>query len=535
MPQASAYTPTTITAIPALLRRGGCVVMLAIACAAPFAGVQYGALDPCDESYQALCVADYASQPAAPAVFALGALWQRMFGTDALTLRYLGMLCVVVSLAIGALWYYHRRGSLLQASALMMTASLTATPAIFRFYNWDTGTYPAMALALVTALSLWTAPRRRKALMLGALCAILFLCRVQLIVCLPLALWLVWQHRDSMDRGAVRDTLAAFAAIWLAGAALIFGSGARHIDAIMGGNFISGHTIADWRYILRRAWLDALDLPLAFLPLVAAWASAAVFSRFAPPCRTGRISLALLLAGWVVLAAAVTDTLYLSTIFASDLPLFLLVALLPALWRCGHGDRGAIWICVVAVALTAFGSDAIAERYFASFALAPLAAVVLPSLPRGGRHLLWTLIAFAALAGGCVSALRYHHMRQANPLPMDRFPRQEGLLGSGRALRYWQGTDSTITALGAGNCRFVCRPYGLQLCYGGGTPAGIDMQRFHFADGDATPSLPPAKAYIFTLASPQALPVTVSRFSKAGYKLAATEEGEYFILEHTDD
>lgn len=52
MPSPEAKNKHTTTAIPAYLRRGGCLLMLAVAVAAPLAGVQFGALDPCDESYQ---------------------------------------------------------------------------------------------------------------------------------------------------------------------------------------------------------------------------------------------------------------------------------------------------------------------------------------------------------------------------------------------------------------------------------------------------------------------------------------------------
>lgn len=540
MPSPKAKNKHTTTAIPAYLRRGGCLLMLAVAVAAPLAGVQFGALDPCDESYQALCVGSYSCQPSAPAIFAAGHLWQWLFGHDALTLRYLGVICVLAAIAIGALWYYRRRGNALEACALMAAASLTATPAIFRIYNWDTGAYPVEALSLVAALSLWLRPRMWKTALLGALCALAFLSRVQLAIYLPLALWLAAAALPRRRRAAAALTLGAFTAVWAAGALVIFGSPLGHAEAIISGNFISGHTLDNWRYLLRRARLDTIDLPLAWLPLGAAAAAAAVFHRYRSPRPWLRSALAVLLCGWIFLAAAITVTFYDGIIFAADLPLFIIVAILPAAMHCRPMPAAAIWICVISVALTAFGSDAIAERYFSSYALAPLVAVVLPALRRGGRRLLWTLIAFAATAGACTSAMRHIALARVYTHAMDRFPLQRGLLGSRRDLMSWSAMQAETDMRAGKRIKFVCRPYGLLLSYGKESYDWAELQNFHFKDGDATPEYdnagaPLYDAYIFTLATPENMPLTMRQFSEAGYTLAPQSEaslnGEYFILE----
>lgn len=540
MQPTAATSPQTSTAIPVLLRRSGCLLMMAAAVGAPFIGTELGALDPCDESYQTLCVASYNSQPAAPATFAVGQIWQNLFGHEALTLRYLGVLCVVTSIAIGALWFYLRRGNALQASALMLAASLTATPAIFRIYNWDTGAYPAEALALVCALALWHRPRMWKSVLLGALCALLFLCRVQLIVCLPLALWLACAalHRDRLKCAAL--TLGAFCIAWLALSILIFGSPCGHIDAIASGNFISGHSPAAWRHILWRAWADALDLPLAWLPLAAAICCGIVWQRYPVPCGWRGIFLGILLCGWVFLASAVTATFYDGIIFAGDLPLFLTVAVLPWLLRCPRIPRSAIWICVISVILTAFGSDAIAERYFSSYALAPLVAVVLPGLGQGGRRLLWSIVAFAAFAGGCTTVMRYLDMSRVNTYAMDGFALQHGLKGSGRDMMYWSSVTREVDARNGRRIRFVCRPYGLMLTYGEKAAGRYDFHKFHFFDGDLSPLRDDSGAllydsYVFTLARPEEYPFMLREFTAAGYMPVkpdqAARNGEYFILE----
>lgn len=536
----AATSSQTSTAIPVLLRRGGCLLMLAVAVAAPFAGVELGALDPCDESYQTLCVASYSSQPAAPATFAFGHLWQNLFGHEALTLRYLGALCVVVSIAIGALWFYLRRGNALQACALMLTASLTATPAIFRIYNWDTGAYPAEALALVCALALWQRPRMWKSALLGALCAWLFLCRIQLIVCLPLTLWLACAalRRDRLKCSAI--TLGAFCLAWLALSVLIFGTPCGHIEAIASGNFITGHTPASWRYILWRAWADALDLPLAWLPLAAAICCGIVWQRYTPHCSRLRIFLCAVLCGWIFLAAAVSVSFYDGIIFAADLPLFIAIALLPWLLRRPYVPRVAIFICVASVLLTAFGSDAIAERYFSCYALAPLVAAVLPSMGRSGRRMLWSIVAFAAFAGGCTTFMRYREMAHINTHPMDGFPLQKGLAGSDRDLMYWSAVSHEIDMRRGRRIKFVCRHYGLTLSYGAEISDCNELNRFHFFDGELSPLRDGTGAltydtYIFTLAKPESYPVMVKEFREAGYTLApsteASRNGEYFILE----
>ena len=514
--------------------------MLAAALAAPFTDVGAGGLDPCDESYQALCTATYREQPAAPAVFAVGALWQRLFGHDALTLRYLGVLSMLLSLAIGALWYYLRRGNALQACALMLTASLTASTAVFNIYNWDTGAYPAQACALVAALGLSLRPRLWKCALLGALCAWAALCRVQLAVYLPLALWLAAASMPGRRLRAAAVTAVAFAVAWLAGSAIIFGSPAGHLHAILGGNFISGHTPANWRYILYRAWLDLLDLPLAWLPLVAAAAAAAVMHRLAPAAARAAALPALLAAGWVFLAAAVTATFYDGIIFAGDLPLFLIVALLPWVPGAHNVPRRQILICAVSVALTAFGSDAIAERYFPGYALAPLVAVTLPSLGRRGRRLLWGIVLFSAFAGASTMLVRHIMAERSHTCAMDRFPLQRGLRGTAREYAAWSALDAEIAARRGKRLKFVCRPYGLLLCYGDTLPPQAELHNFHFHDGDAGPEYDPSgrplyDAYIFTLATPAHMPLTLESFGRAGYTLAPqardTAEGEYFILE----
>lgn len=527
-------------AIPVLLRRGGCLLMLAAAVAAPFIGAELGALDPCDESYQALCVGSYAAQPAAPATFAAGHLWQHVFGHEALTLRYFGVLCVVVSLAVGALWFYMRRGNILQASALMLTASLTVSPAIFKIYNWDTGAYPAEALALVCALGLWLRPRIWKSALLGALCAWLMLCRIQLAVCLPLALWLACSAIPRQKARSATALFATFALTWLAASFLIFGTPAGYIDAVTSGGFISGHTPANWRYILYRGAVDALDLPLAWLPLAAAICCGIVWQRYTAPRGWLRVFLAALLCGWIFLASAVTTTFYDGIIFAADLPLFLAVAVLPWLLRRPHRPHAAIWICVTSVILTAFGSDAIAERYFSGYALAPLAAVVLPCLGHSGRRLLWSVVAFAAFAGGCTTAMRYINMTRVNNHAMDSFPLQHGLKGNERDLMYWSSVTRQVESRDARRIRFVCRPYGLMLTYSEKGAGRDDFHKFHFFDGDLSPLRDESGAllydtYIFTLARPEEYPAMLREFAAAGYAPVrpdrASCNGEYFILE----
>ena len=253
-----------------------------------------------------------------------------------------------------------------------------------------------------------------------------------------------------------------------------------------------------------------------------------------------RPALAVLLCGWIFLAAAITVTFYDGIIFAADLPLFIIVAILPAAMHCRQRPAAAIWICVISVALTAFGSDAIAERYFSSYALAPLVAVVLPALRRGGRRLLWTLIAFAATAGACTSAMRHIALARVYTHAMDRFPLQRGLLGSRRDLMSWSAMQAETDMRAGKRIKFVCRPYGLLLSYGKESYDWAELQNFHFKDGDATPEYgndgaPLYDAYIFTLATPENMPLTMRQFSEAGYTLApqgeASLNGEYFILE----
>lgn len=93
-----------------------------------FSGVNLGLPGPGDESYQALCVADYRNNPLGMLAFFIGHLWQNLWGDTVLSLRCLASLEMLMAVGIAGLYLWRRTGRALMSAAVFTFCILVRAP-----------------------------------------------------------------------------------------------------------------------------------------------------------------------------------------------------------------------------------------------------------------------------------------------------------------------------------------------------------------------------------------------------------------------
>ena len=500
-----------------------------------FIWVPYGALEICDESYQALCVRSYQTAPVAMLTFHLGALWQDVFGNGIFALRCLARLCVVAAIAIGALYYARRRKDVTGGCFLFMVCSLIASCAVLPLFNWDTGAYPFQALLLVTALETLRRPRWWICLALGGLCAVCTVARVPLAVTLPLALLLVWWRLRKRGQSSIMPLSAAvvsgFVVVWLLLTSAMCGSPAAYIETFIPENFISGHGPSDWHRLLWLAWVGIPELPVAWLPLTAAVVVALICVRWRHMSAPFKGYFRAICGGWVIFTALFSAVWheYISRgmVFAFDFPLFAGAILIIPLWHLFR-DRslpipwGTITVCLIAVALTALGSDHWYERYVSMFALPPLLAATADRYPSVLRLSMRYILSACAVAALTVFAVKFTNTYSSHRCDMSEFPLQQSIMGSAEDYSSWRSARHCMEALGEIDARilFLSCPYGLSLSFTDTLPPYFN--NFHFRDATSPEDVPAEvtsgyDAIVFSQTPPESVPNTIRAIGQNGF------------------
>lgn len=536
-----------------LWRTGVCVLMCLAAVAVQFSALRFEALDPCDESYQAINALNYTQAPAAMLCFFIGHGWQELFGTQAIALRCLGAVGVLLSLAIGAVYYGMRRRDTFGACFLFMVTSFVAFPAVFHIFNWDTAAYPFEALMLVAALEAWRRPGTPRAALLGAAVALCSLARVPLVAALPLAMILVISQARRHNSHPLRHLsalLGAYFAVWLLVTTWMCGSTAEYLGSFVSKNFISGHSPADLGALLIRARLDIPDLPLAWLPMTAAVVCATLYNIHSRRLRGAlRAAAALLTVAVTVGTALICERLYVGITYAFGLPLLVAVAGVLPLKRFVRqaGETNVplipIVIALTAVALTALGSDSWFERYESMFALAPLTVYVLPDASARIRRWLRQIMLFCLLGAAVYTGARTAiYATRVFTVDMSAIPRQKGLLGRPDQYRSWRAATALMNALTEtdGRALYTTAPYGLLLCH----PEGIVVNFNNFRPTDSAEqanryadATVGADAVIFSIAKPESMPLCVRALSEEDFVIftPAAEAGFHgFVMVRSD-
>lgn len=104
------------------------ILTICAGCVIGFSGVNLGLPGPGDESYQALCVADYRNNPLGMLAFFIGHLWQNLWGDTVLSLRCLASLEMLMAVGIAGLYLWRRTGRALMSAAVFTFCILVRAP-----------------------------------------------------------------------------------------------------------------------------------------------------------------------------------------------------------------------------------------------------------------------------------------------------------------------------------------------------------------------------------------------------------------------
>lgn len=111
------------------------ILILIAGCIVGFLGANLGMPDPGDESFQALCVADYQNSPIGMLAFYIGHLWQRLTGATVISLRCLASLEMLIAVGLGSFYLYRRsRRAMLSAGVFAICVTIARATA-FQLYN----------------------------------------------------------------------------------------------------------------------------------------------------------------------------------------------------------------------------------------------------------------------------------------------------------------------------------------------------------------------------------------------------------------
>lgn len=153
-------------------------------------------LDPWqDEFFQALNVRAFDCSPIAMLSFFIGHAWCEAFGDNIFNIRLLTCICLLVSNAMGVVYFYRKTHDGVIASFLFMTVCSLSTHCTLYHYGWDIGAYPFIVLTLLATLNYVERKTLWSIVLVGLTSALMVLSRIPTLVVLPMLLAIIiWRN-----------------------------------------------------------------------------------------------------------------------------------------------------------------------------------------------------------------------------------------------------------------------------------------------------------------------------------------------------
>lgn len=367
-----------------------------------------------DEGYQYLQVHYYQYSPMAMLTFWIGHGWTSVFGDTGLSLRWLNQVWLLLTGAIGSLYFWHRTRHGLGACALFLLTMLALERAAQPFYGWDNGAYPFTLATLIATLSYIRSASAYKTVVMGICAATATMARLPLASCLPLLLVVIIFTRRQW-RAALIDALVGLAS-YIVGLAVLMtlmtGSVTNYLSVLLNPAYIiNGH---DEEEIFSKAFqFTKLSSPVIFTgyeTILVAICGTWIISRL----KRHKVIAALTVAAIVVIfARVITKELYFAyhTLIGpneAQATLVLFVTLLfPVVQRVTNNERQRWpWLQIATIAgfivATSVGSDMLFLRLNMPLYLLPIAITVIwPWAQRNSRRILCIFYSLSFLALAC--------------------------------------------------------------------------------------------------------------------------------------
>lgn len=449
------------------------ILILIAGCIVGFSGVNLGMPGPGDESFQALCVADYRNSPLGMLAFYIGHLWQQLAGATVLSLRCLASLEMLIAVGVGSFYLYRRsRRAMLSAGVFAICVTIARATA-FQLYNWDSGSYLFDAVALVAVASFLRGGDSRQVFLAAIAAACMALARVPSVIFIPIIFGFVWAgcRRHGFTPRATALTLTLYtvsvAATALLLVTLICGSPAEYLASFRPENIITGHSPSDLHL-----WLDRLrDYSSTQLIWLAPSVGALWIALFLYRLRPGHPWLC---AGLILMLIAFSALIYHHrdawcyfewNSLGTDLPLLVFMLLLFPAWNLTHSGsprlntpRLELWWCAAMAMMMTLGSDTFYERMCGGFILPVViaagwpAAITSHGMLRLGRN---ALLLSLAVFGAVVAEQWVMKARINTTVPPPRYAPLRGLRVPADLLNWLEVNEAAVNSARTLGMRYV--------------------------------------------------------------------------------
>lgn len=478
------------------------ILMLAAGCVIGFSGVNLGMPGPGDESFQALCVADYRNNPLGMLAFYIGHLWQRLTGATVLSLRCLASIEMILAVGIGCYYLYRRTGRALMSAGIFAICITVARASAFQLYNWDSGSYLFDAVALVAVASFLRGGDPRKVFVAAIAAACIALARVPSAIFIPIIFGFVWTgcHRHGFSPRATTLTLTLYtvsvAATLLILVTLMCGSPAEYFASFRPENILTGHSPSDLHLWLDRIRDFGYNQLIWLAPSVAALAVALFLYRLRAGHKWLRAGLILVLVAFSALIYRHRDAwdFFEWNMMGADLPLLLFMLLLFPAWNLTHScsarlstPRPELWWCAAMAVMMTFGSDTFYERMCGAFILPVILAAGWPSSTPNLRRLAALALLTTAAVSATVVAWQWTMKASLNTAaPPARYAPLSGLRVTPESLNWLEINETAINSARALGMRYVIcvNRFLPQLVFG--RDNGPSLSLFHINTTDPT-------------------------------------------------
>lgn len=447
------------------------LLTIAAGCVAGFSGVNLGMPDAGDESYQALCVADYHNNPLGMLAFYIGHLWQQLTGETILSLRCLASLCTVLAVGLSSLYLYRRTGKALMSAGVFAICVIVVRASAFQLYNWDSGSYLFDAVALVAVASFLRGGDPRKVFIAAVAAPCMALARVPSAVFIPIIFGFVWAgcRRHGFSTRDTALTLTAYTVTVIVSALLLTtlmcGSPAEYIASFRPENLVGGHSPADLPEWIKRIGELGYNQLVWITPSAAALMAALFFSRMRSGYRWLRAVVILVL---MALAAVIYRHREAWCGFewnslGADLPLLFFMLLLFPAWNLTHSHRLntprlELWWCAAMAVMMSFGSDTFFERMCGGFVLPVIIAAGWPAAitSHGMFRLVRNVLLMSLAVFGTVVAEQWvMKARIDTVVPPARYAPLRGLRISPYALNWLEVNEAAVNSARTLGMRYV--------------------------------------------------------------------------------
>ncbi|MDE7119076.1 MAG: hypothetical protein K2O10_00535 [Muribaculaceae bacterium] len=517
-----------------------CMACVAVSVAASCACVNVGVPGLLDESYQALCVRQYAESPLAMGMFWVGNLWTRLWGDGYLSLRWLSWLVSLLAVTATSAYLWHVVKSWRVAAWVFVLAMVMGSVGRHTMYNWDTGFYLVFALAEIAALHYARTRSVAGVVALGVTTALVVVARVPAAVVVPLACVLVCGRppavtwRCGRAIAVVLYLLAVAATIVLAAIAMC-GSVQAYLAAFSPANIINGHSVDNldqWISYMRDHLYNSMAVWMFSLGAIGLglWLSAG--RRPARPRAIAAVVAAMALG--VVEGIYITPLCYMESgagPVSAALMMFLLLVV--PVYKRAYGGKVAFSavaaaILWVGVAVPAFGSNLWFRRVLTYYQL-PLAVVaVLPAAWRVAqlRRLLVSVFVMALCGGGAMLVTRIVISRGFSQVAMDDYPRCGGVVGDVGQVLWCNDVRSLYEAAAGvvGSDRVNIDGMRYFFDYSLKSTPVNNLHRFYFNDNDANVSArremaPLYDAWLFVDVEPDYYRQSIAMLEDKGFEV----------------